>query len=443
MRMNNADIAWERFQSDDRFTQGEQMPLPATERGCATRRGHPVPLRGAVMSTLPSMRVEVNSELCQGHNRCYALAPELFDVDDYGNAVVHRRRQRCPPSSRTRPGWRSPTAPSTRSRSPRTDASDSMTQRPASTADQRLGDRLRSRRSRVQRQRPRDLGRAARRAGCPVAHSDRVRRDVGADHRTSSSHEVAYDTEHFTSNGVVVSNARPGDRRPASVRRTADHERPAVPPDRPPAAAAAVLARRRSSRGSPTCARCATSCSTASDDVAPGETVDRRRRAVRAEHPGQRDRPHARLPAEDEEIFRGFVHDVIEERRRSRRGARLPASTQLDEYLDAQIARAHRATRATTSPRYLLGVELDGNRLSPRARARVDRAAADRRHRHDVERDRLGSGTSPPPRRPAPGSVDEPDADDRPPSRSSCGPTPRSRWPGWSPRTTTSSTAAR
>ena len=23
-----------------------------------------------------------------GHNRCYALAPELFDVDDYGQAVV-------------------------------------------------------------------------------------------------------------------------------------------------------------------------------------------------------------------------------------------------------------------------------------------------------------------------------------------------------------------
>ena len=25
---------------------------------------------------------------CQGHNRCYALAPELFDVDDYGQSVV-------------------------------------------------------------------------------------------------------------------------------------------------------------------------------------------------------------------------------------------------------------------------------------------------------------------------------------------------------------------
>lgn len=34
------------------------------------------------------MRVHVDSEKCQGHNRCYALAKELFDVDDYGNAVV-------------------------------------------------------------------------------------------------------------------------------------------------------------------------------------------------------------------------------------------------------------------------------------------------------------------------------------------------------------------
>lgn len=34
------------------------------------------------------MRIHVDSEKCQGHNRCYALAPELFDVDDYGNAQV-------------------------------------------------------------------------------------------------------------------------------------------------------------------------------------------------------------------------------------------------------------------------------------------------------------------------------------------------------------------
>jgi ferredoxin len=34
------------------------------------------------------MRVHVDTEKCQGHNRCYALAPELFDVDDFGTAVV-------------------------------------------------------------------------------------------------------------------------------------------------------------------------------------------------------------------------------------------------------------------------------------------------------------------------------------------------------------------
>ena len=34
------------------------------------------------------MRVTVDSEKCQGHNRCFALARELFDVDDYGTAVV-------------------------------------------------------------------------------------------------------------------------------------------------------------------------------------------------------------------------------------------------------------------------------------------------------------------------------------------------------------------
>jgi ferredoxin len=32
------------------------------------------------------MRVHVDQAKCQGHNRCYAIAPELFDVDDYGTA---------------------------------------------------------------------------------------------------------------------------------------------------------------------------------------------------------------------------------------------------------------------------------------------------------------------------------------------------------------------
>jgi ferredoxin len=32
------------------------------------------------------MKVRVDQDTCQGHGRCYALAPELFESDDYGNA---------------------------------------------------------------------------------------------------------------------------------------------------------------------------------------------------------------------------------------------------------------------------------------------------------------------------------------------------------------------
>ncbi len=32
------------------------------------------------------MRVRVDAEKCQGHNRCFARSPELFEVDDYGDA---------------------------------------------------------------------------------------------------------------------------------------------------------------------------------------------------------------------------------------------------------------------------------------------------------------------------------------------------------------------
>ena len=32
------------------------------------------------------MKVKVDPSLCEGHNRCCALAPELFDVDEYGTS---------------------------------------------------------------------------------------------------------------------------------------------------------------------------------------------------------------------------------------------------------------------------------------------------------------------------------------------------------------------
>ena len=37
---------------------------------------------------MPEMRVKVDLDRCEGHGRCYALAPSLFEPDEIGNAVV-------------------------------------------------------------------------------------------------------------------------------------------------------------------------------------------------------------------------------------------------------------------------------------------------------------------------------------------------------------------
>ena len=34
------------------------------------------------------MKIHLDTAKCQGHGRCYSLAPELFDCDDLGTAVV-------------------------------------------------------------------------------------------------------------------------------------------------------------------------------------------------------------------------------------------------------------------------------------------------------------------------------------------------------------------
>ena len=34
------------------------------------------------------MKLRLDTELCQGHGRCYSLAPELFSCDDEGHAVL-------------------------------------------------------------------------------------------------------------------------------------------------------------------------------------------------------------------------------------------------------------------------------------------------------------------------------------------------------------------
>lgn len=38
------------------------------------------------MSKSPKLRLRVDQEKCQGHARCKSLAPELFELDELGNA---------------------------------------------------------------------------------------------------------------------------------------------------------------------------------------------------------------------------------------------------------------------------------------------------------------------------------------------------------------------
>ena len=38
------------------------------------------------MASTKILRVRVDSERCQGHNRCCSIAPELFEADELGNA---------------------------------------------------------------------------------------------------------------------------------------------------------------------------------------------------------------------------------------------------------------------------------------------------------------------------------------------------------------------
>ena len=34
------------------------------------------------------MRIVLDTELCTGHGRCYALAPEVYEADDDGHCVL-------------------------------------------------------------------------------------------------------------------------------------------------------------------------------------------------------------------------------------------------------------------------------------------------------------------------------------------------------------------
>ena len=291
------------------------------------------------------MRVEVNSELCQGHNRCYALAPELFDVDDYGNAVVigdgdgaARARGQGAAGVRQLPGVRD------HDRRGRTSARD---RRPA-PADRSSGRPTSTTPTRRTTPTPTRSGTSCAARGCPVAHSPRYG-GMWAPITHELVHEVAYDTEHFTSNGVIVSNARPGIAAPVGPAPPITSDPPfhqiarrlLLPPFSP----------KSIDPWEPDVRRL---CNELARPHRPGRrrvtSVDRCRRPVRPEHPGQRDRPHARLPARG----RGGLPRVRAQRDRAGRspgGASAKRTSTSSTTTSTNRSPSTSPTRATTSPR--------------------------------------------------------------------------------------------
>ena len=201
------------------------------------------------------MRVTIDHERCQGHGRCFSIAPDLFDSDELGNGVVIGDGAVAPGSASTSRRSPSPTARRAPSASRRTrcPTSRSPTSRRTSTTPiptwvkdpYPIYDDLRER--------------------CPVAHSDRYggtwlptrHADVAADReRPRALHEPLGPRDR----------GAPGPRGAARAdrRRPADHVGPALPPARPSPPAARVLAEgRRPARGLHP-RRCAGRCSTGS-----------------------------------------------------------------------------------------------------------------------------------------------------------------------------------
>ena len=299
------------------------------------------------------MRVHVDPDRCQGHNRCYALAPELFDVDDHGNApelndgvVPEELEEKARLAAANCPEYAiSITEDVMTQRPPVTDwATDFDHTDPQWVADpypiwDELRDGVSGRAHRPLRRRVAARYPRGRRRG-------RVRHR--ALHVAVGRHE----------------RAAAGRRRPpgADRRRAADHLRPAVPHAGPPACCCrrsgpkAIAALEPFTRAL---------CHELLDAIARQGAV-RRRGRLRAAHPAAGHRADARFPAGGRRPVPPVHPHRPRRRRRVGRGA--PGA-----------GRAQASSTTTSTPRieehlaeprddltsFLLEAELDGSKLHP------------------------------------------------------------------------------
>ena len=118
------------------------------------------------MTATKPMRVRVDRERCQGHARCFALAPELFELDELGNGR-ERGDGTVAAELEERRGSPKPTVPNSPSRSSRNEGGK-MSNRPPATDWSTDFDQLDPRWS----ENPYPIWDELRQT-CPIAHTNR------------------------------------------------------------------------------------------------------------------------------------------------------------------------------------------------------------------------------------------------------------------------------
>jgi len=194
---------------------------------------------------------------------------------------------------------------------------------------------------------------------CPVAHSERYD-GLWAPFTYEMVHEIAYDTEHFSSQGVVVNTGRPIAEAPVGPA-------PPITSDPPfhniarrillPPFAPKVIA-----EWEPEVRRLCNELLDRMGDITEGESIVDGAVQYAQSIPVNVIARMLGFPTEDEDLFRDFVHNVLE-RINEPVEDREEFMQPLADYLDAQIE-DHRQNPRDDLTNYLLNVEIGGNKLS-------------------------------------------------------------------------------
>jgi hypothetical protein len=196
-------------------------------------------------------------------------------------------------------------------------------------------------------------------SGCPVAHSERYG-GLWAPFSHEMVHEIAYDTDHFSSQGVVVNTGRPmipppiGPAPPITSDPPFHHiaRRLLLPPFSPKVIAA----------WEPEVRLLCNQLLDRMGDIAPGESVVDAAIQYAQHIPVNVIARMLGFPLADEDLFREFVHDVLE-RINEPVEERMVYMQRLDDYLNTQIE-DHRQNPRDDLTSYLMNVEIEGNKLS-------------------------------------------------------------------------------